>query len=325
MSPDPSEFDRRRFIAAGAPVLAGSWIGAGTACAAAQAAPPSSPRVLRIAHFCDVHLQPEKRAPDGLARALSDAQERFSPDLVLNGGDQVMDVMGADRARSARLFDLWQSVMKQECSVPLVNVIGNHDVFGWNTEKSGASPDDPGYGKRWAMDVFGLVAPYYVLDRGGWRIVVLDSTHPVEGGGSYTARLDEVQFDWLRDTLEQTPADQPILVVSHIPILAACAFFDGENEKSGDWLVPGAWMHLDARRIKDLFRRHPNVKLCVSGHIHLADVVRYLGVTYACNHAVCGSWWDGARDEFPPAYAIIDLHADGSFTNQIVDWGWKPG
>ena len=53
-------------------------------------------------------------------------------------------------------------------------------------------------------------------------------------------------------------------------------------------------------------------------------MVQYLGVTYACNHAVCGSWWDGARDEFPPAYAIIDLHADGSFTNQVIDWGWKP-
>ena len=60
-----------------------------------------------------------------------------------------------------------------------------------------------------------------------------------------------------------------------------------------------------------------------AGHVHLADMVRYLGVTYACNHAVCGSWWDGPRDEFPPAYAIIDLHSDGTFSNRVVDWGWK--
>ena len=324
MSQESSEYDRRRFLTVGAPALTGSLIGAGAMQAAVQAAPVVSPRVLRIAHFCDVHVQPEKRAAAGLARALADAQERFSPDLVLNGGDQVMDVMGADRRRATELFALWQSVMKQECSVPLVNVIGNHDVYGWNAEKSGASPDDPGYGKQWAMDVFGLTTPYYVIDRAGWRIIVLDSTHPVKGGGSYTARLDEAQFAWLRETLEQTPKQQPVLVASHIPILAACTFLDGENEKSGDWVVPGAWMHLDARRIKDLFQRHPNVKLCVSGHIHLADMVQYLGVTYACNHAVCGSWWDGARDEFPPAYAIIDLHADGSFSNQVIDWGWKP-
>jgi 3',5'-cyclic AMP phosphodiesterase CpdA len=324
MTQSSSEFDRRKFLTVGAPALAGSLVGIRATQADQQAVASTSPRVLRIAHFCDVHVQPEKQAANGLARALVDAQERFSPDLILNGGDQVMDVMGAERARATELFALWQDVMKQECSIPLVNVIGNHDVYGWNTEKSGASPDDSGYGKKWAMDVFGLTNPYYSIDRSGWRIIVLDSTHPVEGGGSYTARLDEDQFSWLRETLEQTPAQRPVLVVSHIPILAACTFLDGENEKSGDWVVPGAWMHLDARRIKDLFTQHANVKLCVSGHIHLADMVQYLGVTYACNHAVCGSWWDGARDEFPPAYAIIDLHADGSFTNQVIDWGWKP-
>ena len=324
MSRESSDFGRRRFLTVGGSALAGSLVGSNTSQAIEQSSPSGPTRVLRIAHFCDVHVQPEKRAAEGLARALADAQERFSPDLVLNGGDQVMDVMGADRARSADLFNLWQSVMKQECSVPLVNVIGNHDVYGWNSEKSGASPKDPGYGKQWAMEVFGLTSPYYAIDRAGWRIIVLDSTHPVEGGGSYTARLDEAQFAWLRETLEETPKQQPILVASHIPILAACTFLDGENEKSGDWVVPGAWMHVDARRIKDLFHKHPNVRLCVSGHIHLADTVQYLGVTYACNHAVCGSWWDGARDEFPPAYAIIDLHADGSFTNQVIDWGWKP-
>ena len=182
---------------------------------------------------------------------------------------------------------------------------------------------DQGYGKRWTMEVFDLASPYYVVDRGGWRIIVLDSTHPVEGGGGYTARLDQAQFEWLERTLASTPSDRPVLVASHIPILAACTFLDGDNEQSGDWRVPGAWMHIDARRIKDLFHRHPGVRLCVSGHVHLADVVQYLGVTYACNHAVCGAWWDGPRDEFPPAYAIIDLYSDGTFTNRIVDWGWR--
>ena len=176
MTSTSSGFDRRKFLTVGAPVLTGSLIGGASVRASDRDDSPPSPRVLRIAHFCDVHLQPEKRAPEGLARALADAQERFSPDLILNGGDQVMDVMGADRVRATELFDLWQSVMKQECSVPLVNVIGNHDVYGWNNEKSGAAPGDPGYGKQWAMEVFGLPAPYYTLDRGGWRIIVLDST-----------------------------------------------------------------------------------------------------------------------------------------------------
>jgi 3',5'-cyclic-AMP phosphodiesterase len=67
--------------------------------------------------------------------------------------------------------------------------------------------------------------------------------------------------------------------------------FDGDNEKSGDWVIPGAWVHIDARRIVELFHQHKNVKLCLSGHIHLFDRVLYNGVTYICDGAVCGRWW----------------------------------
>ena len=99
MSQNPSEFDRRKFLSVGAPVLTGAMVASTAVRVMAEDQEPTAPRVLRIAHFCDVHVQPEKRAAEGLARALADAQERFSPDLILNGGDQVMDVMGC-RPRS---------------------------------------------------------------------------------------------------------------------------------------------------------------------------------------------------------------------------------
>jgi len=101
-----------------------------------------------------------------------------------------------------------------------------------------------------------------------------------------------------------------------------CAFLDGPNEQTGQWRVPGAWMHIDARRIKDLFRKHRNVQLCISGHIHLHDRVDYLGVSYFCNGAVCGGWWNGGFQEFLPSYAIVDLYDDGSFENRLVPYGW---
>jgi hypothetical protein len=82
--------------------------------------------------------------------------------------------------------------------------------------------------------------------------------------------------------------------------------------------VPGAWLHLDARRIKDLFHRHLQVKLCLSGHIHLVDRVDYLGVTYCCSGAVSGGWWDGPCQEFPNGYGLVTLYNDGSFDNRYV-------
>ena len=124
--------------------------------------------------------------------------------------------------------------------------------------------------------------------------------------------------------LAATPAAVPICVLSHIPILSACTFLDGENEKTSNWQVPGQWMHLDVRRLETLFRQHPNVKACLSGHIHLADEVSYLGVRYFCNGAVSGGWWKGPYQEFGPAYAVVDFHDDGTVDNRLVHYRQPP-
>jgi len=164
-----------------------------------------------------------------------------------------------------------------------------------------------------------MTARYYSFDQAGWHFVVLDSMqidHASEYG--YTARLDDAQFAWLAADVAATPAHTPVCVLSHIPILSACVFFDGDLAASGCWAVPGAWAHTDVRRLKDLFHRHPNVKVCLSGHVHLVDDVTYLGVRYLCNGAVCGAWWKGNYQEFGPAYALIDFYDDGTVENQLV-------
>ncbi|HRK20380.1 MAG TPA: hypothetical protein PLX06_01135, partial [Fimbriimonadaceae bacterium] len=109
----------------------------------------------------------------------------------------------------------------------------------------------------------------------------------------------------------------------HIPILSACALFDGPNERPSYWHLPGAWMHLDARRLKDLFKKHPNVKACISGHIHLVDSVRYLGVQYMCNGAASGGWWKGPHQECKNGYALLDFYNDGTVLRRYVDYEWK--
>jgi Icc protein len=82
-------------------------------------------------------------------------------------------------------------------------------------------------------------------------------------------------------------------------------------------------MHIDARKIKQLFAKHPNVKLCMSGHLHLVDRVDFGGVTYFCNGAVSGNWWKGKRQDCDAGYAVLDLFDDGSFERQYIEYGWK--
>jgi len=288
---------------------------------------PNRKRTLRLAHLTDVHVQPELAADRGLAKVLHLVQEvKDKPEFILYGGDCIMDSFGQTRERTQLQWDLWKSILKQECSLPSAACIGNHDVWGWEKSKSGATGDEPLYGKQWAVEALGLKRRYYSFDKAGWRFVVLDSTHPSKfEAESYEARLDEEQFAWLQDELKATPATKPILILSHIPILTATSFFDGENEKSGRaWVIPGSWMHLDARRIAELFWQHRNVRLCLSGHMHLYDRTEYNGVTYLCSGAVCGNWWEGNYHQCPPGYSIIDLFDDGSFQLNYTGTGWAP-
>jgi Icc protein len=309
--PSPEAVSRRDLLAASAALGAGALL-PGAACAAAPA--KKGRRVLRIAHLTDTHVQPERDAGEGLATALHHVQDQPDrPDLVFFGGDNVMNVDGSDGAKRADVqLKTWNDALRNELSLPYRTCIGNHDVLRMHRTD----------GKKWAMDAYELDARHYHFDQAGWRFIVLDSTSP-EGGG-YKGRLDGEQLEWLGGVLKKTPASMPILILSHIPLIAACAYFDGDNETSGNWVVPGAWMHLDARRIKDMFRRHPNVKACLSGHIHLADQVVYNDVLYCCNGAVSGGWWGGPYQECNNGYGIVDLYDDGTVRNQYVNYPWTP-
>lgn len=280
-------------------------------------------RVVRMAHLTDIHVQPEGEAAAGMSACLRHVHAlKDAPDLILNGGDMVMDTLGADWERARKQWAVWRRVLDEEVKIRTVHCLGNHDVWGWDRKRSGCTGGEPLFGKKAAMEQVGLRDRFYKVDLGGWVLLVLDSTHPVEGG-VYIARLDAPQMNWLTAELAAIPATTPIVVLSHIPILCGCAFLDGENEKSGNWVVPGAWMHTDARKLKDLFHRHRNVKLCLSGHIHLRDRLEYNGVTYLCNGAVSGAWWKGFYQETPPGYALIDLYNDGTFGCEYVTY--SPG
>lgn len=314
---DTPGVSRRTFVqCATAGIGAAAWAGSGANIALGQPNPAPSKdarRVARIAHLTDVHVQPEHAAGEGFAACLKHVHTlQDPPELILFGGDSVMEVASdTTLERAEEQLAVWRAVLKEHCTLPYRMCIGNHDVLNMK----------PIEGKQWAMDSFGLKTRYYSFDQFGWHFIVLDSTDPKDDG-HYRAKLDDEQFAWLENDLANTPADIPVLVLTHIPILAVCAYFDGDNEETGNWVVPGAWMHIDSRRIKNLFLKHPNVKLCISGHEHLVDEVSYNGVAHRCNGAVCGAWWDGPCQEFEPGYGIIDLYEDGSFHNQYVTYGW---
>lgn len=278
-------------------------------------------RVLRFAHLTDIHVQPERAAGKGLAAALRHVHALPDrPELILTGGDLIMDGFEATHERTRTQWDLFTSTFGDECTIPVEHCLGNHDIWGWNRKRSKTNGDEQGWGKAWACDLLGLSGPYRAFDRAGWRIIVLDSVFPNEDG--YIGRLDELQWEWLRGELAALPSTVPVLIVSHIPILSATGFMDN-GRKGGDYTVSRSLMHEDMLTFRDLFLKHRNVRLCISGHMHVYDRVDYNGTTFICDGAVSGSWWKGTQQQTPAGYGVFNLYDDGTFDNEYIDYGWQ--
>lgn len=327
-----NQFSRRDFLRSGAAVAAGALLGgstfgiwSGSSRLVAATTASGRRRALRLAHVTDIHVQPELGAGEGLAACLHHIQsQKDKPELILNGGDAVMDSLAQTQDRTKLQWKLWQDVWKKECNLPLESCIGNHDIWGWAKKESGATGNEVNYGKAWAMEALGLEKPYRSFDRGGWHFVVLDS---VQQGKTrlYDGRLDGEQFDWLKEDLERVDSKTPVCILTHIPIMcAAIVFFSRDRNDGENYRVAGSNILMDALELSKLFIKHPNVKLCLSGHIHQTDRIDYNGVTYLCNGAVCGSWWRGKQQQCDNGYALIDLYDDGTFDHQYVNYGWKP-
>ncbi len=301
--------------------LAGLGLWPRLAVASEPPIPTATSRVLRLAHLTDVHVQPERHAGDGLATCLRHVMSLPDrPQLILTGGDAIMDSFEADNTRTQLQWDLWKKVLADECDIPMRHAIGNHDVWGINRSKSHTTGQEVNFGKKRAVENFGISDRYYSFDQAGWRFIVLDSTFPQ--GDGYISKFDDEQHEWLVSILDATPSTTPVLILSHMPILSVTPVAEADVRERKGWDYGGSLMHVDWPRLRNLFRKHRNVKACLSGHTHLLEKLEYAGVTFICGGAVSGNWWKGPRADAPEGYNIIDLYADGSLRHEYVAYGW---
>jgi 3',5'-cyclic AMP phosphodiesterase CpdA len=274
---------------------------------------------IRFAYLTDVHLKPDPTAEAGMAKAYHHAQSlKPKVDFIINGGDSIMDSLEADKEKTKTQWDLFHTLLKKENSLPIYHCIGNHDVWGWFI-KNDKPEADKLYGKQWVVETLEMPKRYYSFTKNKWHFIVLDSTQLNPAGG-YIAYLDPEQLDWLQQELESSK-DKFICIVSHIPILSICAgLFFNKTETNGDLKIQRNLMHTDFMALKKIFLNYPNIKVCLSGHIHLQDELDYLGIKYYCNGAVSGNWWKGAFQEFEPAYAVFEFYDDGKFSRTMMKY-----
>ena len=272
----------------------------------------------RFVHMTDLHIQPEKDGVKGVIKALHALQELSpKPDFILMGGDLVFDSFKASKERSLELFKLYNKTMKDECALPYYNCIGNHDVYGWG------HPDranDPQYGKAMSCEMLGIEKTWYAFDHNGVRFYVLDSIE-TRDGDKYKGKIHGEQLDWLKADLASKPASQPAIVVTHIPIFTVTVFTQG-TYKDGTYVLPNNLICEDTMMLSALLEQY-NVKLALSGHIHLRDEIDMRGVKYINGGAVCGSWWNGPHHGIQEGFGIVDVGADGGVKYEYFDYGWE--
>ncbi len=244
------------------------------------------------------------------------SQKDGKPELILNTGDAVMSVDGKTTgAKAAEHIAVWKEAVKS-APAPIYSCLGNHDVWDGNEPTDAIPAEKKGFALM--TGVLGMPAPYYSFDKNGWHFVSLNS---MCNWPKY-ATLSPEHFDWLKADLAKTKL--PTVVLSHVPILSVTSQVYGDGcRKNNDNVVPGVWHHADCWAISEVFRKNPHVKLCLSGHMHTCDRCEYRGVWYICGGAACGAWWGGSEYGFPPCYGKLDLFADGTFSYDFVDYGWK--
>ena len=309
--------DRRKFIRNSSLLTIGSTL-TGTAKAGSRQEEMKKEALL-VAFLTDIHVKPDAIAEAGMAKAFRHVNGLSKkPHFIINGGDAIMDAMAADKTKTREQWDVWQRILEAENRLPVYHVIGNHDTWGWQV-KDESVKNDPLYNKAWAVKEHKMPGRFYSFVQKNWKFIILDSAQ--ENNGGYIARLDDEQYNWLEQELQNTSPDQHICIASHIPLVSFCAamFFD-DHLPNGDWKLSRALLHVDARKLIQLFTRHKNIRTCLSGHIHLQDELNYLGVKYYCNGAVSGNWWKGSFQDFAPAYAVIELYNDGTSSRKMIKY-----
>lgn len=254
---------------------------------------------LRVLHITDVHIRPEEQAPERAETLLRLMREKVGEvDFVLNTGDSIYaaDYDHITRERMLLQWDLWDSiVMKELGDLEVLSCLGNHDSW-W----AAPTEEDPMWGKGYAVQRLGIPERYFAVDKGSWKIISLDSINQ--------GFLDAEQKEWLDAQLAEVPAEQPLLIMSHQPVVGPQTLWDGMADWQKEIVDP---LHETERRVT-----------FISGHTHELDSMVFRNLSFYCNGAFSGHWWepgpenDGSQNGTLIGFAVLELFPDGQVTSR---------
>lgn len=245
---------------------------------------------LRLIQVTDMHLQDrpemEMRGVNLEERFLAvlDEVSQQKADMLLLTGDLTHHSKPAYQRLSTYL---------QRLTFPSYWIPGNHDLTGEMFKFA-----DHGYGRK-------------VVEQGGWRILLLDSSSSPDGRGS--GSLSEPELDFLSTELEETTHRQNVLLVLH------------HNPVSVNSEWQDAIMLANADQFWSIVERYPQVKGVMFGHVHQAwQLERKNLKLFSCpataaqfKSCTASSETEDNPELSGPAYAIYELHENGLIIQKV--------
>jgi Icc protein len=138
-----------------------------------------------------------------------------------------------------------------------------------------------------------------------WQVIGLDSRRPGELPGS----LGDEQLAWLRARLDAAPRVNALLFLHHPPVAVASGWLDKIGLQ-------------DVSQFEQTLRGHAQVRLIACGHVHQELAASLGGATVVTTPAVGPQFRPRTEqleiDPAPPAYRVLELHADGRWLTQVL-------
>ena len=206
--------------------------------------------MLKFVVLADIHLVPDGKLSHGL-----DTYDRLEQAVAyVNAvhGDAEFVVFAGDLADhgEAEAYARFEKAIAP-LTPRAVLTLGNHDHRPTFLEQfAGMGNPDTG-----CVD--------HVMDAGGYRTIVLDSSDPDLGGAG---RLSQAQLDWLSARLAEA-AKQPVVIVLHHNIAPFSVQTDVIILENNDAFA-------------DIVLSHGNVRQVISGHVHMTTSGSYKGVPF---------------------------------------------
>jgi len=161
-----------------------------------------SQTTISFIQISDTHLGTETSL-EKLQELLADTELPLrKPAFIINTGD-ITETGSVDE------FNAYLNIIKTT-DIPFYHVIGNHDVRWSNI------------GKRRFIEMLGPA--YQSFDYQAIHVILLDSGVLLEHYGHFSQK----QLDWLKQDLEKTGTEKPIIICAHHPIFTGERFIDNE-------------------------------------------------------------------------------------------------